>query len=200
MPWLTGLGATAVDAGHVHDALVVVLGGVETLLILDNCEHLAEAFGQISADLLSVLPQLHVLVTSQELLRRAEEAVYKLGPLSLPDRVDLATVASSGALMLLHTRVRAHWRLFEFSTDNLDDAVAICRQLDGMPLAIELAAGRMPMLGLAGVRARLGEVFRLLTGDARVRLRRHQTLRKCASCLRLGHALWRPVHRHRAGS
>lgn len=172
-----GLGATAVDAGHVHDALVVVLGGVETLLILDNCEHLAEAVGQISADLLSALPQLHVLVTSQELLRRAEETVYKLGPLSLPDRVDLATVASSGALMLLHTRVRTHWRLFEFSTDNLDDAVAICRQLDGMPLAIELAAGRVPLLGLAGVRARLGEMFRLLTGDARVRLRRHQTLR-----------------------
>ena len=172
-----GLGATVVDAGDVRDALVAVLGGAETLLILDNCEHLAEAVGQICVDLLSVLPQLHVLVTSQELLRRAEETVYKLGPLSLPDRVDLATLASSGALMLLHARVRAQWRLFEFSTENLDDAVAICRQLDGMPLAIELAAGRVPLLGLPGVRARLGEMFRLLTGDARVRLRRHQTLR-----------------------
>ena len=172
-----GLGATVVDVGHVRDALVEVLGGTEALLILDNCEHLAEAVGRLCADLLSDLPQLHILVTSQELLRRAEEMVYKLGPLALPDRPDLGHVASSGALMLLHARVRAQWRLFEFTADNLVDAAAICRQLDGMPLAIELAAGRVPLLGLAGVRARLGEMFRLLTGDARVRLRRHQTLR-----------------------
>ena len=172
-----GLGATVMDVGHVRDALVAVLGGAETLLILDNCEHLAEAVGQLCVDLLSDLPQLHILVTSQELLRQTGETVYKLGPLSLLDRLDPGSVASSGALMLLHARVRAQWRLFEFTADNLGDAVAICRQLDGMPLAIELAAGRVPLLGLAGVRARLGEMFRLLTGDARVRLRRHQTLR-----------------------
>ncbi|MGS0757152.1 ATP-binding protein, partial [Roseateles sp. GG27B] len=172
-----GLAATVIDVHHVREALVLALGSAKTLLILDNCEHLAEAVGQLCADLLAELPQLHVLVTSQELLRRPEEAVYKLGPLSLPQRLDLSDVTASGALMLLQARVRAQWRLFEFSPDNLGDAVAICRQLDGMPLAIELAAGRVPLLGLAGVRARLGEMFRLLTGDARVRLRRHQTLR-----------------------
>ncbi len=172
-----GLAATVIDVHRVREAIVLALGSAKTLLILDNCEHLAEAVGQLCAELLSELPQLHVLVTSQELLRRPEEAVYKLGPLSLPQRLDLSEVASSGALMLLHARVRAQWRLFEFGPDNLGDAVAICRQLDGMPLAIELAAGRVPLLGLAGVRARLGEMFRLLTGDARVRLRRHQTLR-----------------------
>lgn len=175
-----GLGVTVVEVAHMRHAVVAALSVGEALLILDNCEHLAEAVGELCADLLSALPQLHVLVTSQELLRRPEETVYKLGPLSLPERIDrtnLSAVASSGALMLLQARVRQQWRLFEYTASNLDDAVTICRQLDGMPLAIELAAGRVPLLGLAGVRARLGEMFRLLTGDARVRLRRHQTLR-----------------------
>ena len=171
------LGVTVIDGGRLRDAVLAALSGTAALLILDNCEHLAEAVGQLCSHLLGELPQLRVLVTSQELLRRAEEAVYKLGPLSLPKRLDLAGMVSSGALMLLQARLRSQWRQFEFTADNLGDAVSICRQLDGMPLAIELAAGRVPLLGLAGVRARLGEMFRLLTGDARVRLRRHQTLR-----------------------
>ena len=171
------LGATVVDIEHVVDALVGALSGAPVLLILDNCEHLAEPVGELCSRLLALLPQLRVLVTSQELLRRTEEMVFKLGPLSLPAPGDTAAANASGALMLLRARVRAQWRQFEITAENLADATAICRELDGLPLAIELAAGRVPLLGLAGVRARLGEMFRLLTGDARVRLRRHQTLR-----------------------
>jgi predicted ATPase/DNA-binding winged helix-turn-helix (wHTH) protein len=172
-----GLGATVVDIEKVMDGVVSALSHDETLLILDNCEHLTEAVGELCTRLLALLPRLRLLVTSQELLRRAQETVYKLGPLSLPDRADLASVAACGAVMLLRARVRSQWRQFEVTPENVDDAASICRQLDGLPLAIELAAGRVPQFGLGGVRERLREMFRLLTGDARVRLRRHQTLR-----------------------
>ena len=171
------LGAALVDAVHVDDALVSALHGVPALLILDNCEHLTDAVGALCTKLLARLPLLRVLVTSQELLRCEGEAVYRLGPLSLPAGDSLAEVQASGAVGLLVTRVRAQSRQFMLTADNCADAAALCRQVDGLPLAIELLAGRVPMLGLAGVRARMGEMLRLLTGDARVRLRRHQTLR-----------------------
>ena len=171
------LGATLVDAEHVLESLLAVLHGGPALLVLDNCEHLTDAVGDLCVALLARLPLLRVLVTSQELLRRQGESVFKLGPLSLPEGNGLDAVLASGAVSLLSARVRAQWRQFALTPDNMADAVALCRQVDGLPLAIELVAGRVPLLGLAGVRARMGEMLRLLTGDARVRLRRHQTLR-----------------------
>ena len=172
------LGATIVDAERPLQALVEALRGQPALLILDNCEHLTTAVAGLGEHLLRELPLLRVLVTSQELLRSADEVIYKLGPLALPDAgSNLATARQAGSMCLLQARVQALSRKFEISADNFADAVAICHQLDGLPLAIELAAGRVPLLGLGGVRARLGVLFRLLTGDARVRLRRHQTLR-----------------------
>jgi predicted ATPase/DNA-binding winged helix-turn-helix (wHTH) protein len=171
------LGATIVDSDRPLEAIVAVLQGRDVLLILDNCEHLIPSVAELCSNLLRELPLLRVLVTSQELLRCEDEMVYKLGPLTLPDSADLSAALETGSVRLLRARVRALSHHFEISKDNLADATAICRQLDGLPLAIELAAGRVPMLGLAGVRVRLGELFRLLTGDARVRLRRHQTLR-----------------------
>lgn len=171
------LGATIVDTERPLDAIVAALHGRAALLILDNCEHLVAAVSELCGQLLRDLPLLRVLVTSQELLHRPEEAVYKLGPLALPDPHDTAGPAEAGAVQLLKARVQAVARHFDITSDNLEDAVVICQQLDGLPLAIELAAGRIPMLGVAGVRDRLGELFRLLTGDSRVRLRRHQTLR-----------------------
>jgi len=170
------LGASIIDTEQPHDAIVAGLQGEPVLLVLDNCEHLVPAVAALCARLLRDLPLLRMLTTSQELLRGPGETVYKLGPLRLPEPGD-PRAAEAGAVQLLHTRVRALARHFEITPANLDDAVVICQQLDGLPLAIELAAGRVPLLGLAGVRERLGELFRLLTGDARVRLRRHQTLR-----------------------
>ena len=171
------LGATLVDAEHVLEALLAVLHGSPVLLILDNCEHLTDAVGELCVALLARLPLLRVLVTSQELLRRQGESVFKLGPLSLPEGDGLAAAQASGAVSLLCARVRAQSRQFALTPDNMADAATLCRQVDGLPLAIELLAGRVPLLGLAGVRAHMGEMLRLLTGDARVRLRRHQTLR-----------------------
>lgn len=171
------LGTTIVDTQRPLDSICAALQGQPALLILDNCEHLLAAVTLLCCELLRELPLLRVLVTSQELLRGTGEAVYKLGPLTLPDPQDMGSAAQTGSVRLLRERVRALSRHFEISAENIHDAAIICRQLDGLPLAIELAAGRVPMLGLAGVRARLGQMFRLLTGDARVRLRRHQTLR-----------------------
>jgi predicted ATPase/DNA-binding winged helix-turn-helix (wHTH) protein/tetratricopeptide (TPR) repeat protein len=171
------LGATIVDTERPLDAIVAALQDQPALLILDNCEHLIAAVSGLCSQLLRELPLLRVLVTSQELLRGADEVVYKLGPLTLPDPLNLAGATQVGSVRLLRARVQALSRQFEITPANVGDAAVICQQLDGLPLAIELAAGRVPMLGLDGVRARLGELFRLLTGDARVRLRRHQTLR-----------------------
>lgn len=171
------LGAAIVDTERPLEAIVAALQDQPALLILDNCEHLIAAVSGLCSRLLRELPLLRVLVTSQELLRGADEVVYKLGPLTLPDPLNPAAALQAGSVRLLKARVQALSRHFEFTPANIGDAAVICQQLDGLPLAIELAAGRVPMLGLDGVRARLGELFRLLTGDARVRLRRHQTLR-----------------------
>lgn len=171
------LGTTIIDTDRPLDGIVASLQGQPVLLILDNCEHLIAAVSGLCRQLLRELPLLRVLITSQELLRGADEVVYKLGPLTLPDPLNLAGAMQAGSVQLLKTRVQALSRHFDIDSHNVADAAIICQQLDGLPLAIELAAGRVPMLGLDGVRARLGELFRLLTGDARVRLRRHQTLR-----------------------
>ena len=171
------LGITITDTDHPIEEIVAALFDIETVLILDNCEHLIPVVATMCHALLRELPLLRLLVTSQELLHGVEEAVYKLGSLSLPALSQVAQAPQTGSIQLLVARVRALLRNFELTDENIGDAIVICEQLDGLPLAIELAAGRVPMLGLAGVRARLHELFRLLTGDARVRLRRHQTLR-----------------------
>lgn len=157
--------------------LIDALAGRSVLLILDNCEHLLEAVADLVADMLAQLPLLQVLITSQELLKLENERVFKLNPLGFPDSADQPDVLNFGAIQLLVARVQAVNRHFQITPDNTAHAVEICRHLDGVPLAIELAAARIPVLGIVGVRQRLGELFRLLTGDARVRLRRHQTLR-----------------------
>ncbi len=171
------LGATIVDTERPLDTIAATLDGQAALLILDCCEHLIGAVSELCGQLLRKLPFLRVLVTSQELLRNPEEVVYKLGPLTLPDPKDMESAGEAGAMRLLKTRVQARERHFDITLDNMNDAAVICQQLDGLPLAIELAAGRVPMLGLAGVRNLLGELFRLLAGNSHACLSRHQTLR-----------------------
>lgn len=114
------LGATIADADRPVEALVAALRGQSALLILDNCEHLIVAVAELCTRLLRELPLLRVLVTSQELLRGADEVVYKLGPLALPDGSGLAAARQAGSLRLLHARVKALSRGFEINADNLD--------------------------------------------------------------------------------
>ena len=147
------------------------------LLVLDNCEHLADAVAALVDTVTAWAPRVSILVTSQETLRAVDEHVYRLGGLAVPDAADAQTASSSGAVELFAARAQAVEPHFRLTATNLPAVTEICRRLDGIPLAIELAAARLPLLGVEGLRARLHERFNLLTGGARVVLRRHQTLR-----------------------
>ncbi|HUG21491.1 ATP-binding protein [Piscinibacter sp.] len=157
-----------------------LIGALQTqslLLLLDNCEHVLDVVSALAAGLVREAPGVHLLATSQELLRLPDEQLLRLAPLAVPEHRQAAQAADFGAVRLFVERVRALDTGFELTADNADAVIDICGQLDGIALAIELAAARVPLLGVEGIRDRLSERFRVLTGGARVSLRRHQTLR-----------------------
>jgi predicted ATPase len=127
--------------------------------------------------LLNAAPCVHVLATSQEPLHLDTEQQFRLKPLAVPANANTPGARDYGALALLASRVRAVQAGYALSDHDLPLAIELCRQLDGLPLAIELAAARVPLLGLRTVHDRLDERFRLLTAGSRTALRRHQTLR-----------------------
>ncbi|MEP7207746.1 MAG: winged helix-turn-helix domain-containing protein [Casimicrobiaceae bacterium] len=171
------LGLMVGDARTVLDLTVQALVGQRLLLVLDNCEHLLDAVDTMVAALRSGAATVHVLATSQELLRHPDEHIYRLGPLGLPSELTTVRAREAGAVQLFVARVQAADPRFRLSVENVGAVVEICRRLDGIPLAIELAAARAPLLGVEGVLERLDERFRLLTAGSRLALRRHQTLR-----------------------
>jgi len=157
-------------------AVLEALRGRAALLVLDNAEHLLDSVaGLVSA--LRLETGVRLLVTSQEVLHALDEQVFRLGPLAVPEGDELAQVQASGAVALFVARARAANPRFLLTEDNRAAVADICRRLDGIPLAIELAAARVPLLGVQGIRQRLDERFRVLTAGARAVLRRHQTLR-----------------------
>jgi predicted ATPase/DNA-binding winged helix-turn-helix (wHTH) protein len=162
------------------------LAAQRALVVLDNCEHLADAVAELIDTVTTGAPGVSILVTSQETLRASDEHIYRLGGLAIPRTANLATASRSGAVELFEARARAVDPRFALTESNLPAVIEICRRLDGIPLAIELAAARLPLLGVEGLRARLNERFELLTAGARVVLRRHQTLR---ATLEWSHAL-----------
>jgi predicted ATPase/DNA-binding CsgD family transcriptional regulator len=150
----------------------------EMLLVVDNCEHLTEAAARVVARLLAACPRLVVLATSRERLNLDGEVVWRLSPLGLPQTGDAFAVASAAeAVRLFVDRARNVSPGFDIRPDNLPAIVAICRRLDGMPLAIELAAARASTLSPAEIMARLDDRLRLLTGGPRDADARHRTLR-----------------------
>lgn len=163
------------DAAPMADTIGAALRAQSLLLVLDNCEHLSEAVAALVQAVLHRAPGLRVLATSQESLRIAGEQVYRLSVLPVID-ADLECAARSGALQLFAARARAVVRGFVLAAENLAVVGDICRRLDGLPLAIELAAVRLPLLGLDGIRARLDERFRLLTVGSRMAPPRHRAL------------------------
>ena len=165
------------DPDSALELTAQALAGQHVLLVLDNCEHLLDAVDRLVSDLRKHAPTVHVLVTSQELLRHPDEHVYRIGPLALPAEATAASARSAGATELFVARVQALEPRFELTDANVRAVIDICRRLDGIPLALELAAARVPLLGLEGVRERLDERFRLLTAGSRLALRKHQTLR-----------------------
>jgi predicted ATPase/DNA-binding SARP family transcriptional activator len=158
--------------------LVDLLAATDTLLVLDNCEHLVDAAARVAEDLLSRCPDLRVLATSREPLGIIGEALCPVPPLRLPATgAAPADALAYPAVQLLADRAAAVRPGFAVTDDNVRAVVEICRRLDGLPLAIELAAARLRALSPAQVAARLDDRFRLLTGGSRTAMPRHRTLR-----------------------
>lgn len=188
------LGLELEPGAHAMAACIAALQHRELLLVLDNCEHIIDAAADLVEGLLQQAPRLHVLATSQEPLRVAGERVLRLDPLAVPLSADTQGASDYGAVRLLLERVRgAMGGRFEPSAEEFIDLIEICRQLDGIPLALEFAAARVPLLGMAGVRSRLNDRLRLLAGGQRTTAPRHRSLQ---AALEWSHQLLAPRTQH----
>ena len=160
------------------DVMAEALAVRRLLLVLDNCEHLLLACAELAERLLERCPGVHILATSQETLGVAGEAVTRVAPLALPKPTDpLDRMAATDAVALFVDRATLTRSDFALIEANRAAVAAICRRLDGIPLAIELAAARVNLLSAAQIAERLDDRFRLLSGGSRTALPRHQTLR-----------------------
>lgn len=174
------LGLHDLSGRPVQKVLVEHLRSRTALLVLDNCEHLIDASARFAQELLEACPGLHILATSREPLRITGEVVRPVPPLAVATEghlsalADLAEIESIRLFTDRATAVKANFRLTE---DNAAAIASICRHLDGMPLAIELAAARVEVLSLAEIGEHLADRFRLLTHGSRTVLPRQQTLR-----------------------
>ncbi|MDP9245980.1 MAG: tetratricopeptide repeat protein [Chloroflexota bacterium] len=180
--------ATVAAALHVseragHDRLATIsesLRSQELLLVLDNCEHLIESCAQLADVLLRSCPRLKIIATSRERLNVPGETLMPVPSLRLPEPgevLPLDELWAYEAVRLFVDRAAAFQLGFELTGENADDIVRICRRLDGIPLALELAAARVRALSLGQVAQRLDDRFRLLTGGGRTVVARQQTLR-----------------------
>ena len=161
------------------------------LLVLDNCEHLAAEVGAVVQAVLDAAPGVHLLVTSQQVLRLAAERVYRLEPLTLPPpSVQAAEAGAFPAVAMLLERAAAADHRFALTAQNADDIVALARHLDGLPLAIEMAAAWLPKLGAGSLLERLAEWRQLLRAPTQGMPARQQTLR---STLEWSHSLLEPA-------
>src|SRR5580658_1828168 len=188
------------DAGIVGQALASRLGVPDTpgqdpaeavaeyvadhqvLVVLDNCEHLAGATASLTENLLAACPALTVLATSREALGVEGELNWQVPPLSLPragpgSGLTASALAASDAVKLFEQRAQLVRPSFKVTDENAAQVASICQRLDGLPLAIELAAARMRILSSAQLAERLDDIFALLVGGARSAPPRHQALR-----------------------
>ncbi len=160
------------------DRLITALRSRRVILALDNCEHVIDAAAALADRLLAECPEVRILATSREPLGITGEAVWPVEPLGLPpEDLNGHDLLGYDAVRLLVDRARAARPGFAVTDDNAPEIARICRVLDGMPLAIELAAARLRTMTVAQLAGRLDDRFRLLTGGSRTALPRHQTLR-----------------------
>jgi predicted ATPase/DNA-binding XRE family transcriptional regulator len=169
--------ATHSDISHI-DLLINFLRTKSALLILDNCEHLVDACAHLADTLLKNCPNLKVLVTSRVPLETSGEALYRVPSLGLPDpQYRLDTLRDCEAVKLFEERAQLVQLDFSLTSENVSSVVQVCERLDGIPLAIELAAAKVGVFSPAQIAEQLEESFNLLTGGSRTALPHHQTLR-----------------------
>jgi len=176
----SALGISEQPGRSLIAGLVDYVGTKSMLFLLDNCEHVVLTCAQLADTLLRACPNLRILATSREPLEIAGEAAWPVPSLSLPDPergLLLERLTEYEAVRLFVDRAMSALPSFTITTDNAHHVVQVCRQLDGIPLAIELAAARVRVLAVEQIAARLDDRFRLLTGGTRMSLPRHQTLR-----------------------
>jgi predicted ATPase/DNA-binding winged helix-turn-helix (wHTH) protein len=168
------IGSGEVTASTVAQAI----GGTRMLLVLDNCEHVIDAAASLAESVVRLCPRAIVLATSRESLRIDGEHVYRVPPLDVPPErpEEPDDILSHSAVQLFTARMQAGDSQSSLAADDLTAIAAICRHLDGIPLAIELAAARAVTLGPRHVAARMHDRFKLLTAGRRTALARHQTL------------------------
>ncbi|MEU1985746.1 BTAD domain-containing putative transcriptional regulator [Nocardia sp. NPDC019395] len=160
------------------DRLVAAIRDRETLLILDNCEHVIESVALFAHRVLGECPRLRILATSREPLGITGEALWRVEPLALPaGDAGPGEIESSPAVQLLRDRARAVRKDLTTEPGTLATMSRVCRALDGIPLAIELAAARLRTMTLGQLADRLDDRFRLLTGGSRTAIPQHRTLR-----------------------
>ena len=161
------------------ETLIDFLRPKTLLLVVDNCEHLLLACAQLVGSLLRSCPSLRILATSREPLGIPGEVIWRIPSLSFPDAGPLPSLEQLTryeAVRLFAERAATNAPGFRMAPGNVPAVVMVCRQLDGIPLAIELAAARVKVLAVEQIANRLDDRFRLLTGGGRVALARHQTL------------------------
>jgi predicted ATPase/class 3 adenylate cyclase len=163
----------------VLETLLDALAPQDVLIVLDNCEHLIGACAKTAELIVRRCPRVRLLATSREPLGVGGETIYRVPSLSLPgpDDTGPAAAGSSDAVALFADRTRASGVALSVDEQTASVVVSVCRRLDGMPLAIELAAARLRSMSLGELHDRLDQRFRLLTGGSRTALKRQQTLR-----------------------
>lgn len=184
--WITTLAASlsvpTAGAQTLLQRTAAALTGRKALLLIDNCDRLATAIGVIVLELLRSCADLKILATSQQQLDFVGERLMWLPPLDLPpmaseaERLSLDEIASISAVALLLARAQAAQPAISLARSNVADIVEICRRLDGMPLALELAAAQFATLSPRDVRKRLSEHVGLLASDSAGREPRHETM------------------------
>jgi non-specific serine/threonine protein kinase len=174
------LGVREAPGRAIIDSLTDYLGTKALLLLLDNCEHLVEAAAQLAEKLLRACPGLRVLATSREPLNMGGETTWRVPSLALPEFQPppaLERLTQYEAVRLFVARSAAVLPGFAVTSENAAAVAEVCHRLDGIPLAIELAAARVRAFSVEQIRVRLDDRFRLLTGGSRTALLRQQTLR-----------------------
>jgi predicted ATPase/DNA-binding SARP family transcriptional activator len=163
----------------LDESIVELLGSQSVLLVLDNCEHVLDTTSELVEQVLRWCPDVHVLATSREPLGIPAEVVWSVPPLPVPARADLplAELADVPAVQLFVERARSAQPDFALDGDNHEAVAELCIRLDGVPLALELAAARMRSMSPAQLADRLPERFRVLAGSRRATDPRHRTLR-----------------------